>query len=1151
MNKNFVSAAFAIALLAFSAHSQRITGSLGGTVHDPTGAVVPGATVQIENTGTTATLQLMTDEAGRFMAPSLTPGEYQVTIDAKGFKRAERKGLTLDVDQTINLDLALEVGESTESVVVTAEPPLVESQSSDMGQIVSARSIDNLPLNQRNPFSLIMLTPGVTGSVGSTFTGLQFNVNGGRSGTTDVLLDGIPSAPPTDDYKSLSIFPSVDAVAEFKVQTSNFSAEFGLTGGGVINVIYKSGANDVHGSAYDFLRNSDLDANSFFSNRSGVALPSFKRNQFGFSLGGPVYLPKLYNGRKYKTFFFTDYEGLRQGTASTTLTTVPTAAERTGNFSADTTSAGKPITIYDPTNYTVSNGTYTRVAFPGNIIPTNRFDAVAKNVEQYYPLPDITGTNGTQINNYYAAGTAPYNIDQYDLKFDQILSDKQRFSIRWSIRNPTSIPATLFPSNIAIAQNAATNKQDALGGAVDYVYSASPTDVLEFRYGISRIVYGVSTRADGFNPTQLGFPSYLAAQANALTFPGFEVSGYIGVGDGSQLSLGGLGMMSQIWALSNTKVFSRHTLKFGVETRLLANDVDQMGRSTGDFSFAATLTQGPNALTASSTAGDPFASFLLGLGSGTVTHNFKIVDTISHYWAGYVQDDWKATDRLTLNLGLRYDLFLPRTERHNRETYLDFTDPSPLAGPAGLPNLKGGLAYVGVNGAPRSQNPTYCTNFAPRVGFAYQLSKKLVVRVGAGLFYTDSPAEAAATINPTGWRTDSSYVGTADGVTPYNYLSNPFPGGSFLPVSGNSLGLLTSVGTSIAAPQRWSPTPYSENWDFDVQYELPGEWMVDAAYVASHGVDLTTTGQDNQLPASYMSMGSQLLTTVPNTFYGLITTSGSLSGQTVQLRYLLAPFPQFTGVQVVNAQGATSLYNSLQLRLQKRFSQGLTLLVSYTASKMMDDASSNNTSNFNGTGTNQDAYNWRGDWSLSTADVSQRFVTSFVYSLPFGRGRRFGAHWNGFVDGVLGGWQTNGILTAQTGAPVALSASSVCQIFCSGERPNSNGQNAALSSSVVNRLNEYFNVADFSQPAAYTFGDVSRTLPNIRNPGLVNLDFSLFKSFRLTEKVRLEFRAETFNAFNSVQFGGPNGSVSSSSFGVITSQANTPRQNQLALKVLF
>ena len=327
--------------------------------------------------------------------------------------------------------------------------------------------------------------------------------------------------------------------------------------------------------------------------------------------------------------------------------------------------------------------------------------------------------------------------------------------------------------------------------------------------------------------------------------------------------------------------------------------------------------------------------------------------------------------------------------------------------------------------------------------------------------------------------------------------------------------------------------------------------MVDAAYVGSHGVDLTTTGQDNQLPASYMAWVRNCCRRSQPVLWA-DHHRGIAFRTDCAIAILVSAVPAVyrrSGGQ--RGRRTTSLYNSLQLRLQKRFSQGLTLLVSYTASKMMDDASSNNTSNFNGTGTNQDAYNWRGDWSLSTADVSQRFVASFVYALPIGRGQRFGTHWNRVADAILGGWQTNGIVTLQTGTPVTLSASSVCQIFCSGERPNSNGQNAALSGSVVNRLNEYFNVADFSQPASYTFGDVTRTLPNIRNPGLENLDFSLFKSFLLTERIRLEFRAETFNAFNTVQFGGPNGSVTSSSFGVITSQANTPRQKQLALKILF
>ena len=1148
MNRR-LSMASLLLFVCFPLPAQRITASLGGTVHDPSGAVVPNASIKVTNASTGDVVTESSDTNGHFLAPALPPGTYDVEIDAPGFKQLVRKGVVLDVDQTASLDFALQIGTASESVQVTGEAPMMDTEDAQVGQVITGRDIVNLPLNQRNPFSLILLSPGVTGSIGNSFTGLQINVNGGRSGTTDVLLDGVPSAPPTDDYKALTIFPSVDAVQEFKVQTSNYSAEFGLSGGGIINVIYRSGGNEFHGTLYEFLRNSVMDANNFFSNRQDIPLASFKRSQFGVTAGGPILIPKLYNGRN-KTFFFADYEGLRQRSASIASGTVPTLAERAGNFSADTTSSGAPITIYNPYTTTLKNGVYTRTAFAGNIIPTSMINPVAANVTKYYPLPNTTGTNGTQVNNWYVASVAPYNIDQGDIKIDQIISDRQRMSVRFSKRNPTSEPASYFPNSNAIAQNAATNTQNGLGGAFDYTFTVSPTYLIEFRAGVSRTVYRISTVSDGFDPTQLGFPSYITQTANALTFPGFEVANYVGLGAGSQLSLGELGMMTQSYSLQNTKVFSRHTLKFGAEVRALTNNVDQEGRSTGDYSFSAALTQGPNAQTSSATSGDPFASFLLGLGSGTLTHNFKIIDTVSQYVAGYFQDDWKVNEKLTLNLGLRYDYFNPRTERHNRMTFLDLTAPSPLAVPSGIANLTGGLGYVGANGSPRQQNQAYYKNFAPRIGLAYQLTSQAVLRSGFGIFYQDSPNEAAATVNQTGYRADSTFYGTIDGVTPAYTLSNPFPQG-FVPVTGNSLGLLTAVGTGIAAPLRPSPTPYSENWNFDLQYQLPHNWLIDAAYVGNHGVDLTYTGNLNQLPDQDLALGSQLLTNVPNPLYGLITATGPLSGKTVQLRYLLAPYPQFTGVQVVNDEGATSSYNSIQLRLNKRFSNNLTMLLSFTGGKMLDDWSSNNTSNFNGDGTNQDAYNLRNDWSLSTADVSKRFVGSFVYALPFGHRQRFGANWNRWTDALLGGWQANGIFTAQTGTPLALSASNNADIFNPGERPNTNGQNAGLSGSVQSRLNEYFNVADFSQPATYTYGNVSRTLPNIRTPGLRNLDFSLFKNFNLTERWMMEFRAESFNATNTPQFSGPNTSVTSSSFGVITSQANSPRQTQLALKLIF
>jgi hypothetical protein len=419
---------------------------------------------------------------------------------------------------------------------------------------------------------------------------------------------------------------------------------------------------------------------------------------------------------------------------------VPTAAERAGDFSQVRTTTGAPITIYDPASTTLVGSTYTRQPFAGNVIPGARFDRVAANAIRYWPAPNASGVNGTQVSNFFASGAARYDIDQYDIKGDQVISDRQRISIRYSKRTPASTPARIFPADIAIAQNGGINTQDGTGAALNYSFSVTPRFLVEFRYGLSRIVYHVSTFGDGFDPTTLGLPAYLRDDVNFTTFPGLNPAGYLGIGQASQLAVGDLAMMSHSWALANTKVFSRHTLKFGAEARLLINNTNQQGRGVGDYSFGANFTQGPNALSASSTAGDGFASYLLGLGSGTLTHNFKIINTKSQYWAGYVQDDWKISSRLTLNLGLRYDLFLPRIERYNRQNYIDLTIPSPLAGPSGSANLKGGLVFTGVNGTPRTQMDTNYNNLAPRLGFAYQLNKRAVIR-GASRDLLYQPAE--------------------------------------------------------------------------------------------------------------------------------------------------------------------------------------------------------------------------------------------------------------------------------------------------------------------------------------------------------------------------------------------------------------------------
>ncbi len=1145
-----------LALIAVRCSAQKITASLSGTVRDSSEAVVPGAQVRISNEDTGSVVQLATGQDGRFDAPALPAGRYDVAIQLTGFKRLDVKALVLDVDQSVDLPFVLQLGAASETVEVRADPPVLETDSSELGQVISNRSIVNLPLNQRNPFSLILLAPNVTGTVGSGMTGLQFNVNGGRSGTTDVLLDGVSSSPPTDSFNGLSIFPSVDAVQEFKVETNNYAAEFGLSGGGIINLIYKTGTNSFHGSVYEFLRNSVMDANNFFANRQGIPLASFKRSQFGASFGGPVLLGHLYNGRN-RTFFFVDYEGLRQRTAANVLASVPTPAERNGDFSALKTASGQPITIYDPATTTLVGSTYIRQPFMGNTIPLNRRNAVAMAVSKYWPAPNLPGTGGGQINNWAASASAPYNINQYDIKLDQNLGDRQRLSFRISQRNPISEPTLFFPQASSAAQgststvhNGASLSNNAIGGGVNYIFDKSPTDIIEFRYGVYRVVQKTGLISAGFDPTQLGFPGYIASTANALFFPGFEFQNYYSLGQGSDLTAGTLGMMSHTWILSNTKTRSGHTLKFGGEFRALIDNLNQTGRASGDFSFTPALTEGPNAQVASSTAGDDFASFLLGLGGGTVTHNFKIADTTSQYLGFYAQDDWKTTQTLTLNLGLRYELFVPRVERHNRDVYLNFTAPSPLAGPSGISNLQGGLEYVGVNGNPRTQFDMPFRNFSPRLGLAYALTRRAVLRAGYGIFYSISPTEAAGTISQTGYRTDSTYFGTIDGVTPANTLSNPYPTG-FVPVTGSSVGLATATGTSISGPIRYTPTPYTQGYSAGVQYQLPKDWLVESTYTGSHGSQLLWNAGFNQLPISDLSLGSQLLQTVPNPFYGVITNAGPLSGPTVQKRYLMAPYPQFTGVAWGYQPGASSDYNAVIVRVEKRFVHDLGFLAAFTGGKSMDDSSSNNTGNFNGNGTQQDFYNRHGDWSLSTFDVSRRFVASLTYNLPFGHGRQLGAGWNTIENGFLGGWQMNGIFTWQNGNPLALSATNVANIFNPGERPNTTGQNASLGGSVETRLSHYFNTSVFSQPLPYTLGNVTRTLSDVRTPPLRNLDLSVFKNFHAGEHLTAEFRVEAFNAFNTPAFAGPNTTVSSSSFGVITAQANAPRQLQLGLKLLF
>lgn len=1142
------------AVTPLTSSAQVVTASLRGTVLDPANAPIPNSQVKVVNTATNVMTETKTDENGRFVFASLDPGgPYTLTVTSTGFKVDQRTGITLAVSQISDIQVPLQIGSTSDTVEVQADIPQIETSTGAISGLVENRSIVNLPLNQRNPYALVFLLPGAVGSVGTAYNSANISINGGRPGSADILVDGIPASPPlANPIQGFAVFPSVDAVDEFKVLSNGYSAEFGRSGSGIVNLILKSGTNKPHGSLYDFVRNSAMDANDWFSKLNGRALPQFSRNQFGGSVQAPVVIPHLYNGRD-KTFFLFSYEGLRQGTGTSTNMVVPTLAERGGDFSA----AGNPV-IYDPTTTTPSGNGYTRTAFAGNVIPQARLDAVAKNIVKYWPTPNIPNA-AYGANNYFATGVNQVNINTYDAKVDEVFNDRNRMFVRYSGRR-LSQPATLFEDpSIAIAQNnAGTQPQNSNSVAVDYTRSQSQTLVFEARYGYSRVALDFRSVSDGFDPTQLGLPGNIAANADHLQFPGIAPANYTGLGSAGQGTTRHAGYEAHFLGANATKVTGNHVIKFGWEGRLFRANDTESGNSVGGFSFPKTHTQqNPN----NAVGGDGFASFLLGLGSGNMTINSKNGATQSLYYALFAQDDWKLNPKLTLNVGLRWDVEIPRTERYNRMSLFDPTATSPLA--SSYSGSKGGIRFVGVDGRNRRQFDPRWKDFSPRFGFAYAMDPKTSIRGAFGIYFGPSLRAAAATIGSQGFTSSTTFDAVPGNVTLSGAtLSNPFPNGIARP-GGSSQGLSTGIGQAIADPIiNDSKVGYTQNYDLDVQRQLPWGVIVDAAYVGSHGVHLNRAGETdfqlNQLPISVVQQyGTQLQTAVANPYYGTITT-GTLSTATIPRRYLLAPFPQYVSIQAQYPIGGFSQYDSFQLKVTKRATHGLTLLLSFTGSKLFDNYS--NISNVgNQAGGVQDIYNGAGDRSVSSNDISHKLVISGVYELPFGRGKQFGGNWNRAVDALLGGWQTNGIYTIQSGFPLAITTQDTSQAGGNVLRPNLTGITPLTSGPISQRLGtaghnasgKYINAAAFAQPAAFTFGNATRTISNLRAPSYENVDFSLFKNFTLHNDLKVQIRGEAFNALNQVVFGSPVTNFSNAQFGQITSQSNTPRQLQFAAKLLF
>lgn len=1132
--------------------AQSFTASLQGTVTDPTGAVVPHARLTLTNEATSVKQEKRTNERGAYLFTLLPPGVYKLVVELTGFQTFIRSGMQLQVQQQANADVTLSVGDVTTSVVVAGETPRLDAVNATLGRVVENVSVLNMPLSSRSVLDLAVTAPGVVGSPGGT--GTNFLSNGVRNSQSDVLIDGVTAAVHEQGGGATDVKfrPTVESVQEFKVQTNSFNAEYGFTGGAVVNVVTRSGTNQVHGSLFEFLRNSSLNANNFFSNRAGRAIVPFRRNQFGGAVGGPIWLGKLYDGRN-KTFFFFHHEGTKQSSQATTTQTLPSLLERNGDFSQTLDAGGRLIQIYDPFNVSRdANGNPTRALFAGNVIPSSRFNPVAVNAIKFYPSPNQPGLPFTRTSNFFGSSATVSNAFQNTTKIDHNFNDRQRLSGRYSRSIDSSTPPNFWgKGNWMISTSNEPTRNVTNNASLDYTHTFSPTSVMSVRWGVAR-QFGLRSPACedkcDFNPSTLGFQGAWDAQLPPQLAP----EGYQAVGT-NRFGLIRRGEDVNHLTGSVTKTHGRHTLKFGGESRLYRLNYAQPGLNHVNFSFARQITM-RDPFTANSTQGNGVASFLLGWGTGDDASDAAASWAYQSH-AGFYQQDIQVRPRLTVNFGIRYELPVPEKERYDRASWFNTVVPAPITVP-GYTNLRGGIQFS--DGKVRSPHDTDKNNWAPRVGFAYQFRPKMVMRGGYGIYYGITRAQISSPLGP-GFRTGTSWnVSLDNNVTQYTSLTVPFKDGINTP-PGSSKGLFTNLGlgSGLAPIRDWDTTPYFQQWSFSVERELGANSVAEVAYSGSRGVHLgfDTMAAQNRISQSLYTLGTRLNDVVPNPFFGIITDPLSvLSRPTVTRIQLLRPYPHFTSVGAWPAPPiADSVYNAVQLKFTKRYSHGLNLSGHYTFAKMIDDNSlASSGQSFLGGQTPIQSYdNHSQERAVSVRDITHRGVFDFAYELPVGKGRLRGRNWNRAMDMALGGWQVNGVLIFQSGTPLVPNLQSGV-LPDATQRPNLLYE-PGLPGSVTDRLDKYLDPNAFSRPASYAFGNAPRTLSRARGQGLRNADMSLFKNvyFNRERQLYLQIRGEAFNITNTPIFADPNVTVGATAFGVISATANGPRQLQLALKLYF
>jgi len=1104
-----------------AAWGQTSTGNISGYVEDSSGARVPNAKVTMTHAGTQQVRAVSTNERGEYLAPLMPIGEYVVSGEMEGFKRKSLSGILLRVDQTLTVPIVIEPGSVREIIEVVSNAPLLDAETSSLGQVIDNKRVLDLPLNGRNVFALGLLA-GNTVEVFGMGTNQTFAAGGGRFSGNEIMLDGISNNTIMNrgsvGRASVLYTPSVDALEEFKVKTNNFSAEFGHSAGAVVSATIKSGANAPHGALWEFFRNDKLDANNFFSNAASRPKAPFRQNQFGGALGGPIAIPRVYDGHD-RTFFFLDYEGTRRRTAaSSSFIDVAPQAFREGDFSS------LPQRLYDPRGRRLGPaGTVISDLLPNNRIPAAQISRTTSAIQAQIPGPNF-GPPNARTRNYFRQQGQRLNADQFDIRVDHKVSAANSLFGRFSFGNLVDPRPSTFPEPLGAGS---TQLQFSRHAVLNDVHVFSPTTINEFRFGYTRsngssigtgqknAPFGRQTGLELFPFPVQGFPSMTYSRTG-------QISGqllYTGFGGGSSnLNFENLFQ----WVDNLTLIRGNHALKFGGDIR--RHRVDQLTGGFGEYIFGAIFSSSSN----DPGSGDPWADFLFGFPS-IQNPSRRMIEwgrLRSIYGGGFVQDDWKVTRRLTLNLGLRYELYTQPVDARDVGGMYDLVSQTFV-----LPG-KGGYSRAIANG---DHN-----NWGPRAGFAYQLTPKLVMRSAYGIFYGLRDQNDQTTMffqNIPNVPTLVAPNVTADRtVTPPITVNTPIT----LSPSDPTLREFSAASPAAFTIQTIDftnvPYPYLQQWNFSLQYELGRTWLIETSYAGSKGTKLGARNNLNQVPFEF-----------------------ALDGRNSQA---FRSMPRINGTGGYSAGDANSKYHAFNLRLEKRFSQGLNFLANYSIQKNLETNGSGDSSYSQNGGTSLPLYSFdrSRDNGAAPLDIPQRFVFSYAYELPWGKGKRW-LDAGGPLGKIVSGWQVNGITTLRGGFPTDIRSALVPPTFATFNVPD---RAPGVSMYAPNKgVDQYFNPAAFRAPGTTPsrtgapirlFGDSARHVG--RGPGSVNLDFSLFKNTRIRENASVQFRAEFFNLTNTPTFflasaNNPSLSVGSDSFGKLSSSTAVGRQIQFGLKFLF